>query len=96
MATTEQRQALLSVTCPWCLAPVGEVCTLRGRVQVDSEGAKRRRTPRVLTTLDGGCHDARWRKALGVEAPVIREAVLETQAVAPSLLVGAGAVERPW
>lgn len=95
MATTEQRQALLSVTCPWCLAPVGELCTLRGRVRVDDQGAKRRPPARQLTTLDGGCHDARWRKALGVEAPVIREAVLETQAVAPRILVDAGD-QRPW
>jgi hypothetical protein len=59
MATTEERRALLSVTCPWCGSRPNEECRVRGaRI-------------RSVTVLDGGAHDARWRIALGRPAPVI-------------------------
>ena len=110
MATPQQRTALLAVACPWCYAAPGEPCTLRSSssVRIDSEGGQRRTSSRGVSTLDGGCHDARWKVALGMEAPVIRGAVLAAQGQddtgAPRestresvpTLVGAGAPERPW
>lgn len=108
MATTEQRRALLSVTCSWCGAGVGEVCTLRIAQTVDAEGGQRRQAPRPLTTLDGGCHDARWQRAGLGPAPVIRGAVLAAQGwdedqgrperpARDPVAVGApDPLERPW
>lgn len=61
MATSEQRQKLLAVACSWCNALPGQEC--------------RTHRQRPVTTLDGWSHDARWRAALGVSAPVIEEAV---------------------
>lgn len=92
MVTHDQRQALLSVTCPWCHAGTDEPCTVPTRNEVDAEGGRRRRRPRHVTTLDGGCHDARWRQALGVNASVISAAVEERQARVSAVML----MERPW
>lgn len=102
MATPEQRRALLAVACPWCRAGVGEPCGLRSREDTDTEGGRRTRPVRRVTTLDGGCHDARWNAALGTAArvlPAVVAAKVERPA-APAeddrVLVGAGPPERPW
>lgn len=95
MATDEQRTALLAVPCSWCGARPGETCYVRvGGDVLDSEGGKRRPRFSLLTTLDGGCHDARWRRALDQSAPVVTGAVLERTERPDSELVGAAA--RPW
>lgn len=105
MATNEERQRLLAVTCPHCRAGVGEPCVVAGGPQpLDSEGGRRRRQLRLITTLDGGCHDARWQAALNRPAPVLpssprlgelrgRPSPPETPQAGPApVLVG----ERPW
>lgn len=78
MATKEQMKTLLSVACTWCGAQAGTKCFVRvgGRQQVPS-------------TLDGETHDARWQKALGMTAPVLRAQVEYS-------LAASGASERPW
>jgi hypothetical protein len=96
MATSEQRQKLLGVACTWCNALPGQEChTFRNR---------------PVTTLDGWSHDARWRTALGVSAPVIGAAVASRQGrpVEPSdgdsgpaaasepVALGTALAERPW
>lgn len=102
MATTAQREALLAVTCPWCGAAVGEVCSLRQPDRLDGAGGRRKTRPRPITVLDGGCHDARWLRAGLGSAPVIRGAVLAAQGreeepgVEDPVIVGGGLVERPW
>lgn len=99
MATAEQRKALLAVACPWCGAGPGDVCTVPRRNELDTEGGKRRTQGLRVTTLDGGCHDDRWRRALGTTAPVIAAAVAaRTHApqTAQQELLGAGGRERPW
>jgi hypothetical protein len=102
VATTAQREALLAVPCPWCGAGVGEVCTLPAADRIDTEGGRRRHRPRPLTTLDGGCHDARWQRAGLGPAPVIRGAVLAAQGIdedaqeAREAVPVGGPVERPW
>jgi len=105
MATRDELRALLAVTCPWCHAAAGELCSTMG-VRNDQKVGPRRSDRRRIRTLDGGCHDARWNKALGTSAPVLPEVVAaghqrpvvdpeEGQRVEEPVLVGA-AVERPW
>jgi len=80
MATKEQMKALLSVACTWCGAQPGTKCFVR-------VGGKQQSVP---STLDGETHDARWQRALGMTAPVLRSQV-EVYGLAAS-----GASERPW
>lgn len=98
MATVDERAKLLSIACPWCRAKPGEDCTT-GK---DRDGKRR-----PVTTLDAGCHDARWQAALGYEASVIGAAVEARVPVRHAVneerepqLVGAGIgsalPERPW
>lgn len=54
----------------------------------------------MIRTLDGGCHDARWQRALGQAAPVLAAVVVEehsrpqAEGAEPELV---GAVDqRPW
>lgn len=68
MATTVERSALLTVTCPHCGALPLQACFTYGR----SHG---RDVQRPITTLDGGAHDARWLVALGRPAPVLVGAI---------------------
>lgn len=71
MATAQERAALLAVACPWCHAAPGEVCELRLRRPVPAQRSRLRVVrPPTPTTLDAGCHDARWQAALGVSAQV--------------------------
>lgn len=101
MATRDQLRALLAVACPWCGAAVQEPCSAPGSRSPYVEGP-RRTDRRPIRTLDGGSHDARWRRALGEPAPVRAEVVIEEhrpgQVVpvreAEPELVGAG--DRPW
>lgn len=99
MATREQIRSLLAVPCPWCGAAVNEACSAPGARSPQAEGP-RRSDRRPIRTLDGGCHDARWLKALDEPAPVRAEVVAEEHLSrrrrrgAP-VLAGAG-VERPW
>lgn len=98
MATREQLDKLMAVACPWCRAAIKEECT------TGPPGKQR-----LITTLDGGCHDARWQVALGTSAPVVmdRERAVSVPLVAPAgpaerepVTVGAavGGVlpDRPW
>lgn len=77
MATAEQRHALLSATCPWCSAPPGEVCSMPapGQRKRDEEGGVRRERRIPISTLDAGCHDARWHAAGLGSAPVRADVV---------------------
>lgn len=93
MATVEQRQALMAVTCSWCGAGVDEPCHVRKAATIDTAGGRRRPQLLAITTLDGGSHDARWQKALGVGAPVVQAAVAERT---DRELVDAGQETRPW
>lgn len=89
-ATTVDRRTLLAVACPWCGASPGEVCTVNdggSQGQVRQRQGERRR----VTTLAGGCHDARWRAAVGVPAPVLSQVV----DLIPRHRRNAP-VERPW
>ena len=95
MATPEQRRTLLATACPWCHAQPGNVCT-RGRGgKRDVEGGVRKQRPLLVTTLDGGCHDARWQAAGLGTAPVVAERVRELHPVAAGPPVGPVA-DRPW
>lgn len=101
MASRDEIRALLAVPCPWCHAAVGEVCSTSGTRSEGTEGP-RRSDRRPIRTLDGGCHDARWKRALGREAAVRADVVAEahghgrrTPDPEPQL-VSAGPVERPW
>lgn len=80
-----------------------------GRAKRDTEDGVRREKRAPITTLDGGCHDARWQAAGLGSAPVLRDAVARlhdseaTRVQEPQpALVGAGAGpvvaagERPW
>jgi hypothetical protein len=69
MATAEQRAALLRIECPWCGAGPGTPCRVRALMGRKRGGQNR------ISTLDGGCHDARWQAALGVSAPVLGDVV---------------------
>ncbi len=93
MATTAEREQLLATACPWCSARPGEEC---------HNGTKARRP---LRSLDGGCHDARWRRALGIEAqvtmperPAYTGPVKAEQPEREPVSVGAAmpVMERPW
>ena len=90
MATTTEREALLAVSCPWCGVGPQTECMSQGR---------------RLSSLDGGAHDARWRKALDQPAAVIRAAVaitrgdVEVEPPPPEVAavpVGAVMADRPW
>lgn len=91
--TAVQRAKLLSKTCPWCRAMAGEEC---------STGRVGNRVP--ITTLDGGCHDARWQIVFGVPAPVVmpdehgRRRIVEqvTRPEHEPVSVGTALAERPW
>lgn len=85
MATLEERDQLLAVACTWCGAAPREECTVKGLREL-----------RVPSTLDGGCHDARWRAAMGREARVVPAAVDVRRPVEDTEPVLVGAVERPW
>ena len=74
MATRQDIDALLAVVCPHCGATTGEFCSVRDR-RNDEQRGTRRFKPIPISTLDGGCHDARWRAALGRAASVIGAAV---------------------
>jgi len=74
MVTAEERRALLAVPCPWCGAGDGEDCHVR-ETRTDAGKGTRRYTPIPVTTLDAGCHDARWRAALTRPAPVLTASV---------------------
>jgi hypothetical protein len=90
MATREEMDALLAVTCPWCGAAVGEHCFVRFG-----------KTIARPSTLDGESHEARWQRALGMNARV-----LSTQAdlragreSRPAARLGEAAtavLDRPW
>lgn len=105
MATADERTALLAVTCPHCSAAVGELCTAPAATRpMDSQGGMRRSLGRPVTTLDGGCHDARWQTALGRPARVLSAVVAErhhptTPRPAPKAVPVAVPVPvgvRPW
>jgi hypothetical protein len=83
MATVEQRRALLGITCSWCHAAPGEFCTRPdGHNTRDSQDGLRRRAGLPISTLDGGCHDARWQAAGLGTAPVLT-AVVDSLRQAP-------------
>lgn len=93
MVTPREREKLLGTPCPWCKARVGEDCRT----------ASKRHLP--ITTLDGGCHDARWQAALGQAARVVmpdekgRRVIVEPPAAAPErepVMVGVALADRPW
>lgn len=67
MATHEEREALMSVSCPWCGASAGKVCVPASSNRSRTDKVRERRGAAALgiRTLDGGCHEARWQKALG-------------------------------
>lgn len=110
MATTEQRHALLAITCPWCHAAPSEFCSRpAGHNERDAEDGVRRRARLPISTLDGGCHDARWQAAGLGSAPVLTEVVADmlqsaeratgrpragARAPVPAAAVVGG--ERPW
>lgn len=101
MATSEQRTHLLAVACPWCKAAPGEVCTVAGRVQGDPRTERGRRGRQAgISTLDGGCHDARWQAAGLGAAAVVTERVAQLHNRGEGQLVpafaGAAPTDRPW
>jgi hypothetical protein len=83
MATDAERRALMAVPCDWCGAQPYEACYPRS----DSQKRNRRR----ITTLDGGCHDSRWYRALGRDAPVLAANIRRSER--PRVL---RPPERPW
>ena len=104
MATRAEIDALLKVACPHCGAAPDEWCSVRDRTADKHRGTRRFR-PIPVTTLDGGCHDARWRAAVGRSAAVIVSDALGHQTPSPDpadaslapfrdpVAVG---VDRPW
>ena len=61
MATPAQRSALLAITCPWCQASPGEVCSMPARVvELDA-------TPRVAYDAGTGSRSPAWTR--GVTTP---------------------------
>lgn len=95
VASRDQIRALLAVSCPWCHAAVNEPCSTMGHRRDGAEGP-RRSDRRPIRTLDGGSHDARWRRALGEPAPVRREVVAEEHQVHRERQLIGAPVERPW
>lgn len=98
MATSEQRRRLLAGPCPYCGAGTAELCSVARPARRDQEGGVRRIESRPITTLDGGCHDARWQAAGLGPAPVLPAAVQEIHA-RPARTDGPVPVmagERPW
>lgn len=95
MATAAQRTSLLAHTCPHCGAGVGEGCTVARPARRDAEGGLRVTSGRPITTLDGGCHDARWQAAGLGTAPVLTDVVRERHA-RPQALPSPVPAGRPW
>lgn len=71
MATIEERKALLAVPCPWCGAGSNSECVSASTHNLPTGHTPRRVRHLRVTTLDGGCHDARWQAALGRGAKVL-------------------------
>src|SRR5262245_9114658 len=104
MATQAEVKALLGVACPWCEAGIGVRCNVRSGGRTGSVRAVR--AALTLSTLDGGCHDARWQAALGLGARVIAEAVAEARRdprkeqpvdlEQPGSATATAVLERPW
>lgn len=73
-----------------------------GRARRDNEGGRRKATRALISTLDGGCHDARWLAAGMGPAPVLTKVVAEQHAPRQAAMAGAGAPgsvsvgSRPW
>lgn len=99
MASAEDRAALLGVSCAWCGAAPGEDCHVR-ETSADKAKGTRRYSPVPITTLDGGCHDARWRAALSRGAEVLTAAVPSPDPVTPGdanvARVAVSVGDRPW
>lgn len=95
MATNEERRKLLGVRCPHCLAAPGERCSVPTSRGTSGPDGERRMTRRLIRTLDGGAHNARWQAALGRDAQVDVEGLRATGHL-PREPVAAGGVERPW
>jgi len=91
MATADEMKALMSVPCSWCGAKPGVRCFVRTR--------NRQRVP---STLDGESHDARWQRALGVDARVLSSAVDKitgrdgVRSPDPVLVGAVALADRPW
>ena len=79
MATLAEREQLLAVTCPWCSAGVNQDC-FTGTPD----------KPRRITSLDGGAHDLRWRRAFDRGADVVN---VDRE---PRQLEVASLAARPW
>ena len=95
MATSEERRALLAISCGHCGARPGERCFVRSRNMVrDSD----RRRARPVSTLEAGMHSTRWQDALGREPRVDRQRVAElTPTRRPAAVANSAApAERPW
>ena len=95
MATSEERAALLAVSCRWCSAKLGEEChaVTTGRA---ARTQRRHDVRRPITTLDGAAHSARWEDALGRSAPVL-PAMVEARQEPTQRVSGATLTEdRPW
>lgn len=106
MATAQEMRALLATPCPHCGAVSGSTCRVKAR------GRKGQVLWLPITTLDGGCHDARWQAALGRPAAVRSDVVAarHPRRVAPSPRMARGTVavldpppketpddpDRPW
>ena len=89
-ATPEQRRTLLAIACPHCGARAGTVCFVpTGHGDHD---ARTRRRAIPVRSLAAGCHDARWRAALNLPAPVVAEVV----AAVPRRTGRVAVMERPW
>lgn len=71
MATSQERRALLSITCPWCGTGPGAECVAASVHRLPPGMKPRRVRPARVRSLDGGCHDARWQAALGRGAKVL-------------------------
>jgi hypothetical protein len=96
MATVEERARLLAVACPWCEAPPGAECRVRGTARQN-----RRRGQKGPSVLDGRCHDARWQAALGRPAKVLVDRLpprrgTDEGRVAVLDRPEPGVEERPW
>lgn len=105
MFTEADREALLAIACAHCGAAPGERCSVPG---ARPSGEGRRAARRAITTLEGGCHDRRWRDAVGRPAAVLAAEVARLRGVdvpervqedTGPVLVGAGLPapgEAPW
>lgn len=98
MVTSDERARLLGIPCPWCGSAPGEVCVLPQARASAAEGGRRRGALPGPSTLEAGCHDARWRAATGHGAVVRVEVLADVvgRDVRARVLVTAGAGDRPW